>query len=197
MPYKDKEKQKQYLKEWNKKQYNPSTRVARETQRERFIRLKAEGRCGWCGEQRTDFKELCNKCNTKRNERQKRYTHKCKQLHKCSSCTKPTNGETNLCTECRAFHSHRIKTYNKTLKLAAFYAYGGPKCVCCGESHELLLTIDHINGGGSRHRKDTNNAIYKWLKDNNYPEGFQVLCWNCNMGKHLNGGVCPHKELNP
>ncbi len=25
------------------------------------------------------------------------------------------------------------------------------------------------------------------------PEGFQVLCWNCNLGKYYNGGVCPHR----
>ena len=31
-----------------------------------------------------------------------------------------------------------------------------------------------------------------YLKKNNYPDGFQVLCWNCNLGR-AHYGVCPHK----
>lgn len=38
------------------------------------------------------------------------------------------------------------------------------------------------------------NNMYRWLMKNKYPSGFQVLCWNCNMGKQINGGVCPHHE---
>ena len=34
--------------------------------------------------------------------------------------------------------------------------------------------------------------IYIWLKNNNFPEGFQVLCFNCNCGKARNKGICPH-----
>ena len=43
--------------------------------------------------------------------------------------------------------------------------------------------------------------MYGWLRRNSYPEGFQVLCHNCNLGKKINGGVCPHNDpavtLNP
>jgi hypothetical protein len=28
-----------------------------------------------------------------------------------------------------------------------------------------------------------------------YPEGFQVLCMNCNWGRYRNGGVCPHELM--
>ena len=38
--------------------------------------------------------------------------------------------------------------------------------------------------------------FYRWLKRNNFPEGFQVLCFNCNCGKEINKGVCPHKSKN-
>jgi hypothetical protein len=30
------------------------------------------------------------------------------------------------------------------------------------------------------------------LRRNNYPEGFQILCMNCQFGKRMNNGVCPH-----
>jgi hypothetical protein len=59
-----------------------------------------------------------------------------------------------------------------------------------------FLSLDHIENNGSVHRKEIKNrgsGIFKWLRDNDYPAGFQVLCMNCNHGKAQNGGVCPHK----
>jgi hypothetical protein len=86
----------------------------------------------------------------------------------------------------------------RELKLAAYDAYGGPVCSCCGEAREDFLCLDHIEGDGAEHRKTVNTGepLYRWLKDNDYPYGFQVLCHNCNMGKSINGGICPHIETN-
>lgn len=86
------------------------------------------------------------------------------------------------------------------------FDYYGNKCACCGESEPMFLTIDHIDNDGAQHRKimarncKTENAYrfqggkktYYWLIKNGFPAGFQVLCSNCNHGKHRNGGVCPH-----
>lgn len=69
-----------------------------------------------------------------------------------------------------------------------------PFCECCNEKELLFLTIDHINGGGNKQKKETNNELVRWLIKNKFPEGFQILCMNCNLGKHLNGGICPHKS---
>lgn len=68
----------------------------------------------------------------------------------------------------------------------------GVKCYCCSESNLIFLTIDHINGGGNKHRKEIGTRLYRWLIKNNFPNGFQVSCMNCNWGKYLNKGVCPH-----
>jgi hypothetical protein len=58
-----------------------------------------------------------------------------------------------------------------------------------------MLGIDHINGGGTKHRKEIKNfGIYKWLIDNNYPLGYRVLCHNCNCSLGFNG-YCPHGEI--
>lgn len=73
------------------------------------------------------------------------------------------------------------------------FEHYGKKCECCGEDNPKFLTIDHINGGGTKHRKKIGNKINRWLVKNNFPKGFQVLCFNCNWGKHINGGICPHK----
>ena len=71
--------------------------------------------------------------------------------------------------------------------------YGG-RCACCGEEIIEFLGIDHINGGGYQHRKQIHGtSIYSWLKRNNYPEGFRVLCHNCNMALGFYG-YCPHKK---
>jgi hypothetical protein len=29
-----------------------------------------------------------------------------------------------------------------------------------------------------------------------FPNSFQILCYNCNNGKRMNRGVCPHQEFN-
>ncbi len=68
-----------------------------------------------------------------------------------------------------------------------------PICACCGESTEAFLTIDHINGGGHKHRKQIGrHTIYAWLRRNGFPLGFQVLCMNCNFAKGKLG-TCPHQ----
>lgn len=91
------------------------------------------------------------------------------------------------------------KEYRDNLRFTvlAGYSDGQPKCTCCGESHIEFLTIDHIEGKGikyGREKKLKNTyQFYNWLVKNNFPEGYQVLCRNCNysLGAY---GYCPHKS---
>lgn len=89
----------------------------------------------------------------------------------------------------------KLKRSNLKQEVLAHYSKTDPpECVCCDETHPFFLTIDHINGGGCQQRKQlklNGSSFYAWLKRNNYPEGFQVLCMNCNFafGKF---GYCPH-----
>ena len=88
--------------------------------------------------------------------------------------------------------SRRIAHANLRAEVLAHY--GGSKCVCCGETIQEFLAIDHINGGGNAHRKQIGRGnTYKWLKNNNFPPGFQVMCHNCNMAKAFYG-ECPHQR---
>ena len=75
-----------------------------------------------------------------------------------------------------------------------FNYYGGlfPHCECCGESHWEFLTIDHINGDGAEHRKQIKGNLYLWLIQNNFPDGFRILCMNCNWSIGMRG-YCPHR----
>lgn len=74
-------------------------------------------------------------------------------------------------------------------------AYGG-RCTCCGESEPKFLTIEHTNGDGAKLRTvhGKGRQFFRWLKDRGFPKEFAILCFNCNVGSHLNGGTCPHKE---
>lgn len=96
----------------------------------------------------------------------------------------------------QAASNRRNKERWRDLKLKALRAYGG-KCVCCGEEGIEFLTIDHINNDGNELRKVEAKVAfgtYGWLERYNYPEGVhQILCWNCNMAKRANNGVCPHQ----
>lgn len=75
---------------------------------------------------------------------------------------------------------------------AAILAYGGYKCACCGITEPTVMCLDHIENDGSKHRKDLGflggARMYKWARDNGYPPVFQVLCFNCNHAKRMNGG---------
>jgi hypothetical protein len=87
---------------------------------------------------------------------------------------------------------------HKSVKEEVFNKYG-MSCACCGESNIGFLTIDHINGGGAKQKKSgeigaNGGVLYRWLKRNNFPDGFRTLCWNCNSGRFFNGGICPHES---
>ena len=78
------------------------------------------------------------------------------------------------------------------------YSNGTGCCVKCGFNDSRALQIDHINNDGAEERKklfgsrlDAGIRFYYYLKRNNFPEGYQVLCANCNIIKlreHLQNG---------
>jgi len=86
--------------------------------------------------------------------------------------------------------------YWRSLKDEVYFAYGGYKCACCGEETKAFLSIDHIDGGGNKHRREIGRGpnLMHWLKARHFPSGFQVLCMNCQFGKKHNDGICPHKQ---
>ena len=81
------------------------------------------------------------------------------------------------------------KKYRKTIRDLVFkhYSNGSFKCTNCGYAIHEGLALDHVNGGGNKHRKELKLeggiAYYKWIIENKFPKGFQVLCHNCNFLK--------------
>ena len=88
--------------------------------------------------------------------------------------------------------SLRGKRYQMLIKVEVLshYSNGTPQCNRCAESRIECLSIDHEEGEGSSHRRKVSNgrggyAFYKWLKNHNFPAGFQVLCMNCQWIKKI------------
>lgn len=106
------------------------------------------------------------------------------------------------CCECTHIYDRaRLKTVSKTprwkaaqararirRKVEAISHYGGC-CACCGITRLEFLCLDHIENNGGNHRREIGRQpMARWLKASGWPEGYQVLCWNCNAAKQILGG---------
>lgn len=155
----------------------------------------------------------CNDCRKKlSNDRitKLRYNRKANNLCSCGRTPLPGLGYCNVCQKkglqrYNNLFKNNIEWQNKNnkeskvkrdkLKIEVMLHYGG-KCTCCEETHMEFLTIDHIIpvktlDSKPKHRSGT--FLYRWLKRNNYPDGYRVLCLNCNFSLgHYD--YCPHKE---
>ena len=87
------------------------------------------------------------------------------------------------------------------IKDAVFKHYGGYQCACCGETEKTFLTLDHIHDDGADFRRKLVGSqargggyvTYRYLYKHGFPGGFQILCANCQHGKRMNKGICPHQ----
>jgi hypothetical protein len=148
-----------------------------------------------------DSGRVCTKCGK----------YKTREHFSIQPNSKYKGGMQSWCKECMSeyckfrrqsqlVHVRRIEKESRAkirLEVLSHYSGGTPKCACCGEREIDFLTIDHVNGGGSAHRRSLGGArgsgIYPWLRRNDYPDGFQVLCMNCNFAKGKYG-TCPHQR---
>lgn len=82
--------------------------------------------------------------------------------------------------------------YHVKRKLDVFRAYAKNVdfivCATCGFDDFRALQIDHINGDGAKQKRELRGInLYTWLRQQNYPKGYQVLCANCNwIKRHKN-----------
>jgi hypothetical protein len=144
----------------------------------------------WRNENKEHVKEY------KRNQMRERRSHP-EQREKDAAYSKRRYSEKSevLREERRKYYrAHReksidgVKNYNDNLRLEVIYFYsnGEMTCDCCGNTHLEFLEIDHINNDGSEHRKKIGvggSVLVRWIIKNNYPDGFQVICRNCNIEK--------------
>ena len=96
------------------------------------------------------------------------------------------------------------RKYRQKLRHIVLYHYSLTSkitCACCGEDEYLFLCLDHKNNDGAQHRREVGSGarLYQWIIKNEFPEGFQVLCYNCNSVKGWYGYCKVHrdKEIDP
>jgi hypothetical protein len=125
------------------------------------------------------------------------------ELGLCPYCgERPPRSDRKQCQECLDYAKARRATgyhieisarFREKRRRQTIEHYGGC-CACCGETELVFLTMDHIDGGGTQHNKEINGAhLAQWLFKMGFPEGFQVLCFNCNWAKSHGG--CPHQRV--
>lgn len=82
--------------------------------------------------------------------------------------------------------SQREKALVLKREVLTYYGGGRLECVICSEGRLACLSIDHIHGGGTKHRKQLRawgGLFNRWLKGGGYPNGYQTLCMNCQFVK--------------
>lgn len=114
----------------------------------------------------------------------------CKQIKPITSFKHNPDGtiRRHACTSC-------LGKRERTKLLLDFFNALGWKCNCCGETDPRFLTLDHVLDDGNKHRETKNEQqiLYEARRER-YPKNkYQVLCFNCNSGKSINKGICPHK----
>lgn len=129
----------------------------------------------------------------KKHQRKSYYKHRDKRI-KNSSDWKKNNPEK---AKIHKIKGNKNDKSNLRHDVLSHYSNGWMCCVCCGEGIERFLTIDDVAGNHHLYKEKHGSGIrfYRWLRTNNYPKGYQVLCFNCNSGRACNDDICPHVEL--
>lgn len=151
-----------------------------EYMKRRRLNRKAVGLCTKCPRRAKPGSSRCEKCTEQHRVSTASRTHR----GICISCLNPAESGTARCIPCNTnFKATSIQSRNCDLQ-EALSRYGG-RCAVCRESNPIFLTIDHIHGGGKKHRIAIGRIpIQRWLRQHGYPAGFQILCWNHNHLKH-------------
>ncbi len=168
----------EYQRQWNLTHPGYAAKIRKKTNANRLAR----GECGRCGHPRKG--RPCVPC---KDESAKRNSQR-KAEGKCFRCSNPSREGKTLCPSCMEAQMIR----NAQVRQDVLDGYGA-RCVCCGETEEGFLTLDHVQG---RKRGQPSGLQAYWeAKKGGYPPTFQILCYNCNMGReHQQSRVCPHQQ---
>lgn len=142
------------------------------------------------------MRKVCTKCQIEKDSildfHQDKYNGKYGGRFRCKRCVNEYRRNYNK------KYPRFQKEYRNYLKQSVLYAYSDGKmiCKCCSERNLVFLTLDHVNNDGKEDRLSCRNNVFPMLKRNNFPnkDRYQVLCFNCNLGKRINHGKCPHEK---
>lgn len=131
---------------------------------------------------KNDSPNHCNKCSILLTDENWKIYDKNIGRYICQNCRKSTD---KLYYTTSPDYNKKQRNRSRMRRSAVIFYYGN-KCVQCDEDDYTKLTIDHINGGGSQHRKQISTNIVDYLYNNLIDkDGYQVLCYNCNCSKNV------------
>lgn len=112
-------------------------------------------------------------------------------------------GRRPYCKTCRRKEAKKYFRDNKPARIAAqrivvqnikreTFSHYGRVCRCCQENELSFLSLDHIKD--VRGNDGRGYPFYIELKRLGFPRQgeLQVLCMNCQLGKRIGRGFCPH-----
>lgn len=146
----------------------------------------------------------CKACYKERTRQYRRMKEMAGLCHSCNSPVKPGYRRCEYHLQYGKFtnapigppraNKPSLPRHPRDLRLIIIHGYGG-KCSCCGEAERKFLCIDHVNNNGGQERRQgkKSSTLYKFIISNEFPEDYQLLCYNCNGAKAVYG-QCPHQE---
>lgn len=148
---------------------------------------KKTGQCTVCSNKAKEGCTLCQSCIDKRSAVSSEHYRRRKESGLCRFCNSEPTADGSMCE----YHKEKYRDYRISVKLEVLEQYGGAFCAMCGckDGDDVeVLELDHINGGGTKHRKELNMRgyqFYLWLRQQGYPKGYRVLCPTCNKKAHV------------
>jgi hypothetical protein len=155
-------------------------------------------------------KALLNSVKPERKAKKKEYSQK----YNATYYSTPESKAKRSTPEYKAYlKKYQKKDDDQRLKILLAYSKRHsnsdiPCCNCCGLNEYLdFLALDHVLG---KKQMDSipeliaigyssqmvTKELFSWIMRNNFPDGFQILCHNCNFAKGYprNNGKCPHEK---
>lgn len=167
------------------------------------------GRCVWCSQSNPNFLTLDHRNNDGKDSRcgsaRWRKTIASEfpdtlrlMCFNCNSARATYGDDAVLAALCGyEFHGHKLncEKQRRIGEKEAILDHYGDCCSNCNCTGFVFLTIDHMDGGGKKHRAVIGNNIYRWLAKESFPSGYRILCWNCNVARNFSeplneGSLC-------
>ena len=151
--------------------------------------------CQYCKRRKVCGSSLtrCQVCFDAEKARQTTRITRFQEQGNCTRCGGPRDSNRQHCNTCRIYLRDADFRTRWKKRYLAIQAKGGC-CVCCGEADWRFLTFDHSNedGYGERAVRRSKRNDYDALAAR---QDIQIMCYNCNYGREVFRGTCPHRLI--
>jgi len=146
--------------------------------------------------------KICSRCKKEKDysEFHKSKSEKDGLSYRCKECQREVDRKYRTRRNAYAkiyYHEHKgdflrrqtVSRQRMKKEILEHYSNGVARCAHCRGEDLVVLCLDHVNDDGAYHRRTLGihggYETYRRLKRDGFPEGYQVLCYNCNMRKHF------------